>query len=75
MHMVVSNSSKLMANALSFSLQRLKSLCTPTQDLPQATIKKTSNHEAFQTFTGLFTLRTTETFENKVNRAQRTAII
>lgn len=40
--------------------QRLKRLCTPAKDLSMATIKKTSNQEAFQTFTDLFTLRKTK---------------
>ncbi|XP_075316116.1 sodium- and chloride-dependent GABA transporter 2-like [Odontesthes bonariensis] len=40
--------------------QRLKLQCTPAKDLPTATSRKVSNHEAFQTFTDLHSLRKTE---------------
>ncbi|CAG5980460.1 unnamed protein product [Menidia menidia] len=40
--------------------QRLKLLCTPANDLSTAASKKAKNHEAFQTFTDLHTLRKTE---------------
>nr|XP_020453650.1 sodium- and chloride-dependent GABA transporter 2-like isoform X2 [Monopterus albus]XP_020453651.1 sodium- and chloride-dependent GABA transporter 2-like isoform X2 [Monopterus albus] len=43
--------------------QRLNVLCTPAKDLPAATLKNATNHEAFQTFTGLYTLRTTKSPE------------
>ncbi|KAM6947914.1 sodium- and chloride-dependent GABA transporter 2-like [Lycodopsis pacificus] len=51
--------------------QRLKVLCTPAKDLPTAT----SNKEAFRTFTGLYTLRTTVSPDDKGDRAQRSSII
>ncbi|KAM9759699.1 sodium- and chloride-dependent GABA transporter 2-like isoform 1-T1 [Menidia menidia] len=40
--------------------QRLKLLCTPANDLSTAASKKAKNHEAFQTFRDLHTLRKTE---------------
>ncbi|KAM3620850.1 uncharacterized protein V6R79_002946 [Siganus canaliculatus] len=40
--------------------QRLKILCTPAKDLPNPALTKSSNKEAFQTFTDLYTLRSTE---------------
>ncbi|XP_068568249.1 solute carrier family 6 member 22, tandem duplicate 2 [Cebidichthys violaceus] len=55
--------------------QRLKVLCTPAKDLPTPTLKKASNKEAFHTFTGLYTLRTTVSPDNKGDRAQRSSII
>ncbi|GAA6221900.1 sodium- and chloride-dependent GABA transporter 2-like [Lates japonicus] len=55
--------------------QRLKVLCTPAKDLPTAALKKASNHEAFQTFTSLHTLRKTENPENGENRSLRTSFI
>ncbi|KAM4613754.1 sodium- and chloride-dependent GABA transporter 2-like [Polymixia lowei] len=53
--------------------QRVKVLCTPAKDLPCASTKKALNHEAFQTFTELFTLRMTETPTG--NEPQRTSIV
>ncbi|XP_067361878.1 sodium- and chloride-dependent GABA transporter 2-like isoform X1 [Channa argus] len=53
--------------------QRLKVLSTPAMDLPTATSKKASTHVAFQTFTGLYTLRTAE--NDRDNRAQESSII
>uniref|UniRef100_A0A3P9HH39 Transporter n=1 Tax=Oryzias latipes TaxID=8090 RepID=A0A3P9HH39_ORYLA len=44
----------------SFITQRLKLLCTPSEDLPSPPSKKASNFEAFQTFTDLHTLRTNQ---------------
>lgn len=47
-------------STISFFPQRLKILCSPAEDLQTATLKrKASNKEAFQTFTDLYTLRTT----------------
>ncbi|XP_060898925.1 solute carrier family 6 member 22, tandem duplicate 2 [Labrus mixtus] len=40
--------------------QRLKILCTPARDLPTAPLKKEKSKEGFQTFTGLYTLRQTD---------------
>ncbi|KAK9528930.1 hypothetical protein VZT92_013058 [Zoarces viviparus] len=51
--------------------QRVKVLCTPAKDLPTATLNK----EAFHTFTGLYTLRTTVSPDVKGDRAQRSSII
>ncbi|XP_029908138.1 sodium- and chloride-dependent GABA transporter 2-like isoform X2 [Myripristis murdjan] len=41
--------------------QRVRHLCTPAKDLSSATPKVALNHEAFQTFTEFYTLRTTDT--------------
>nr|XP_019964129.1 PREDICTED: sodium- and chloride-dependent GABA transporter 2-like [Paralichthys olivaceus] len=49
--------------------QRLKVLCTPAKDLPTTTLKKASNPEAFQTFTGLCTLRKTDNPDNRDDSA------
>ncbi|XP_076603501.1 solute carrier family 6 member 22, tandem duplicate 2 [Chaetodon auriga] len=54
--------------------QRLKALCTPANDLPTATSKTPSNKEAFQTFTGLYTLRTTARPEDRGDRASETIL-
>uniref|UniRef100_A0AAQ5ZB48 Transporter n=1 Tax=Amphiprion ocellaris TaxID=80972 RepID=A0AAQ5ZB48_AMPOC len=54
--------------------QRLKLLCTPSMDIPRAT-KKASNHEAFQTFTELHTLRTTESSTDKDGKTQTLSVI
>ncbi|XP_028430846.1 sodium- and chloride-dependent GABA transporter 2-like [Perca flavescens] len=55
--------------------QRLKVLCSPANDLPTAMLKKTLNTEAFQTFTGLYTLCTTESPNDKDKRAPRSSIV
>ncbi|XP_039654102.1 sodium- and chloride-dependent GABA transporter 2-like [Perca fluviatilis] len=55
--------------------QRLKVLCTPANDLPTAMLKKALNTEAFQTFTGLYTLCKTESPNDKGKRALRSSII
>ncbi|XP_040014958.1 sodium- and chloride-dependent GABA transporter 2-like [Xiphias gladius] len=55
--------------------QRLNVLCTAAKDLPNARFKKASNHEAFQTFTGLYTLRKTENPDSREGRAQRTSVV
>uniref|UniRef100_A0A3B5AUA8 Transporter n=1 Tax=Stegastes partitus TaxID=144197 RepID=A0A3B5AUA8_9TELE len=52
--------------------QRLKRLCTPSKDLPTATKK---NHEAFQTFTELHTLRTTKSPTSTDGKTQTPSII
>ncbi|XP_029287332.1 sodium- and chloride-dependent GABA transporter 2-like [Cottoperca gobio] len=55
--------------------QRLTVLCTPAKNLPTAILKKELNKEAFQTFTGLYTLCPTESPDDKGDRAQRSSII
>ncbi|KAA8593403.1 hypothetical protein FQN60_009519 [Etheostoma spectabile] len=55
--------------------QRLKVLSTPANDLPTAMQKKALNTEAFQTFTGLYTLCTTDRPNDKGKRAQRSSIV
>ncbi|KAM6927834.1 sodium- and chloride-dependent GABA transporter 2-like [Xenentodon cancila] len=55
--------------------QRLKLLCTPAKIVPASAVKRTSNLEAFQTFTDFNTLRKTENLNEKDDRAQRTSVI
>ncbi|KAM7422700.1 hypothetical protein PAMA_010649 [Pampus argenteus] len=55
--------------------QRVKFLCTPAKDLPTATLKKSSNQAAFQTFTGLHTLRMADNSDDGDGRAQRSSVI
>ncbi|XP_058486783.1 sodium- and chloride-dependent GABA transporter 2-like [Solea solea] len=54
--------------------QRLEVLCSPAKDLPVPS-RKASNREAFQTFTGLYTLRNTENPDHRDSSVQRTSFI
>ncbi|KAI4827249.1 hypothetical protein KUCAC02_030659 [Chaenocephalus aceratus] len=55
--------------------QRLTVLCTPAKDLPTETLKKALNKEAFETFTGLYTLSQSENSDDKGETNQRYSII
>ncbi|XP_033995000.1 solute carrier family 6 member 22, tandem duplicate 2 [Trematomus bernacchii] len=55
--------------------QRLTVLCTPAKDLPTETLKKAVNKEAFETFTGLYTLSQSESSDDKGETNQRSSII
>ncbi|KAK1901842.1 Sodium- and chloride-dependent GABA transporter 2 [Dissostichus eleginoides] len=54
---------------------RLTVLCTPAKDLPTETLKKALNKEAFETFTGLYTLSQSESSDDKGETNQRYSII
>ncbi|XP_061584505.1 solute carrier family 6 member 22, tandem duplicate 2 [Cololabis saira] len=53
--------------------QRIKLLCTPAKIFPASKVKM--NIEAFQTFTGFYTLRNTENLDENDDITQRTSII
>lgn len=54
--------------------ERVKRLCTPAQDSKRATLKNALNPEAFQTFTGLYSLRTPDTPDDP-RRARQLSVI